>query len=89
MAHIVNRLATYEVHVFCDQCSQLHPMNTAITLDDGPIDDMGSIGDTYAGRELPSEVATAMKNRFSCPATGRWCLQRNKFCVFLVPALSE
>jgi hypothetical protein len=46
-------MAKYSVYFFCDECAQVHPLGIALELDDGP-PDKASIGDTYAGRELPS-----------------------------------
>jgi hypothetical protein len=45
-------MAKYSVYFFCDECAKVHPLGIAIELDDGA-PDKASIGDTYAGRELP------------------------------------
>jgi hypothetical protein len=77
-------MARYSVYFFCDECSQVHPLGITIELNDGP-PDRASIGDTYAGRELPRQVATLIGNRTQCPNTGRMTSQENNNQVFLVP----
>ena len=77
-------MARYSVYFFCDECSQVHPLGITIELNDGP-PDRASIGDTYAGRELPSQVATLMGNKTPCPNTGRMTSQEDNKQVFLVP----
>ena len=77
-------MGTYRVYVFCDECFETHPMSLRISLDDGPTDKQ-SIGDLYAGRELPPQVATLIDNQTVCPTTGKMILQRDNHQVFLVP----
>jgi hypothetical protein len=76
-------MANYEIQVFCNECSGVHRMGIRIALDEGP-DDRASIGDMYAGKELPSRVAALINNRVSCPATGKMTLQKDNNQVFLV-----
>jgi len=73
------------VHIFCNECSQVHPMQITLPLDDGPAE-RASIGDTYAGRELPSEILAVMNTRVTCPETGHLTSQKDNKLVFLVPA---
>jgi hypothetical protein len=77
-------MAKYSVHVFCDECGDVHPMSIVIELADGPAD-KASVGDTYQGRNLPPQIAALINNRIICPKTRRWILQRNNQQVFLVP----
>ena len=77
-------MAKYSVYVFCDDCGDVHPMGISIELKDGPAD-KASIGDTYAGKELPPEIVRLMNNRTNCPKSGKPILQRNNNQVFLVP----
>ncbi len=77
-------MAKYSVYFFCDECSQVHPMGIGLTLDDGPTK-KESIGNTYAGKELPTQVATLSNNKVSCPNTGRLTSQKDNNQVFLVP----
>ena len=77
-------MAKYSVYFFCDECAQVHPLGIAIELDDGP-PDKASIGDTYAGRELPSQIATLTGNMTQCPNTGKMTSQQDNNQVFLVP----
>jgi len=77
-------MAKYSVYVFCDDCGDVHPMGISIELKDGPAD-KASIGDTYAGKELPRQIAQLMNNITYCPKSGEPILQRNNDQVFLVP----
>ena len=77
-------MAQYAVHVFCDECSGVHSMGIRLTLDDGPAD-KASVGDTYAGRDLPEAIALLIENQVECPVTGRLTRQRDHHQVFLVP----
>ena len=77
-------MALYSVFFFCDECSQVHPLGITVKLDDGP-PDRASIGDTYAGRELPPQVASLKGNMTPCPVTGRMTSQEDNNQVFLVP----
>jgi hypothetical protein len=77
-------MATYSVHFFCDECSEVHPLRISISLDDGPAD-KASIGDTYAGKELPPQIALLIDNKTTCPNTRRLTSQKDNNQVFLVP----
>lgn len=77
-------MAKYSVHIFCDACGNTHPMGVAVKLADGPAD-RASLGDAYAGRDLPPEIMTMLGNMTRCPATGRLIQQRDNSQVFLVP----
>jgi hypothetical protein len=77
-------MAKYSVYVFCDDCGDVHPMGISIQLDDGP-PDKDSIGNTYAGRDLPPQVAQLKNNVTFCPKSGKQILQRDNNQVFLVP----
>jgi hypothetical protein len=77
-------MTNYSVYFFCNECSQLHPMGVTIALNDGP-QAQASIGDTYAGKELPPSVATLSDNRIECPTTRKLTSQKNNDQVFLVP----
>ncbi len=77
-------MAKYMVHFFCNECADVHPMGISVSLDDGPVK-KESIGDTYAGKELPKELATLTNIRTTCPKTGKLTSQENNHQVFLVP----
>ena len=77
-------MATYEVHLFCDECGETHPCPTTISLDDGPAD-KASIGDTYRGRDLPPDITEMLSNPIYCPTTARRTFQADNDQVFLVP----
>jgi len=77
-------MATYSVHFFCDECSEVHPFGIVLSLDDGPAE-RASIGDTYAGKDLPPQIALLTNNWVTCPNTGRLTSQKDNNQVFLVP----
>jgi len=77
-------MAKYAVYVFCNECSDVHPMRISIHLNDGP-PDKKSIGDTYKGRDLPPHIATLRNNILSCPKTGKTFTQKDNDQIFLVP----
>lgn len=77
-------MAKYSVHFFCNECSRVHPMGITLSLDDGP-PKKESIGNTYAGKELPAQVATLSNNTVTCPNTGNLTSQEDNNQVFLVP----
>lgn len=78
----------YDIFVFCDECADVHRMPITVVLDDGPIEKK-SVGDTYAGRALPPDVATLTNNRVQCSKTGQMFTQKDNHQIFLVPAASE
>jgi len=77
-------MGKYSVYFFCDECAEVHPLGTAIELDEGP-PDKASIGDAYAGRELPFQIATLTGIMTLCPNTGKMTSQEDNNQVFLVP----
>jgi len=77
-------MAKYSVYFFCDECAQVHPLGILIDLNDGPAK-KESIGDTYAGKELPPQIATLIGNMTNCPTTGKLTSQKDNNQVFLVP----
>lgn len=76
-------MATYSVYVFCNECADVHPMGITISLDDGP-PQRESIGNLYAGKELPSDIAMLRDNKTVCPNTGKWFNQKDNNQIFLV-----
>ena len=78
-------MALYDVYVFCNNCGQVHPMTIRISLDDGPAE-KDSIGNVYAGKDLPQNVAALTNNYVLCPKTNKWFVQRDNNQVFLVAA---
>ena len=77
-------MAMYSVYAFCDECGKVHPTGIAIGLDDGP-PAKESIGNTYAGKELPESIATLTDNKFMCPEEHKLTFQKDNNQVFLVP----
>ena len=76
-------MAKYSVHVFCDVCPHEHHTGINVILNDGPAE-RGSIDDTYAGKALPSSVATLHHNSVTCPNTGKCFVQEDNHQIFLV-----
>jgi len=77
-------MALYAVYVFCNECADTHGMEIGVDLNDGP-PKRESIGDTYAGKELPKKIVELMSNYTLCPKTKRFFLQKDNHQVFLVP----
>lgn len=77
-------MAKYDVYVFCNECGEVHPMGIRIGLDDGPVE-KESIGDLYAGKELPPNIANLVNNETLCPNSRQMFTQKNNNQVFLVP----
>jgi len=77
-------MATYSVYVFCNECADVHPMGITISLEDGP-PERESIGNLYAGKDLPSNIANLINNKTRCPKTGKWFVQKDNNQVFLIP----
>lgn len=77
-------MAKYAVYVFCDACSDVHPMHINVTLNDGPAE-RESIGNTWAGKAMPPEVARLHHNTVTCLATGQRFVQEDNNQIFLVP----
>ncbi len=77
-------MALYEVQVFCNICGEVHRMGLGFELDDGP-SKRESIGDTYAGKELPPKIASLINNQMECPNTKKMFTQQDNKQVFLVP----
>jgi len=77
-------MAKYAIYVFCNECEESHPMGISIELKDGPAK-KESIGDLYAGEELPPNIANLITNKIRCPNTGKIFVQKDNDQVFLVP----
>lgn len=76
-------MAQYDVYVFCNDCGDTHPMDIRISLDDGPVD-KDSIGNLYAGKELPLNIVSLENNFVLCPKTKKHYIQKDNNQVFLV-----
>lgn len=77
-------MARYDVYVFCNECGDVHPMGITIELKDGPAD-RKSIGDAYAGKEIPPNIVNLINNRIVCPRTRKWFTQKDNNQVFIIP----
>jgi len=76
-------MAKYDVYVFCNECGDVHKMGIRIGLDDGPAK-KESIGNVYAGKELPPNIAQLSKNEMTCPKTGKIFTQKDNNQIFIV-----
>jgi len=76
-------MAKYDIYVFCSECGEPHPMGIRIDLSDGPAE-RDSIGNLYAGKELPPNIANLINNRTRCPNTGNMFTQEDNNQIFLV-----
>src|SRR6266404_5880749 len=76
-------MARYAIYVFCDYCDDPHQF-AETSLNDGPAQ-KESIGNFYAGKALPPEVATFINNSIQCFNTGRMVTQKDNNQIFLVP----
>ncbi len=77
-------MARYQVHVFCNECSETHPMGITIELENGPVKQT-AIGDLYHGKELPESIGKLINNIVTCPKTGNKFIQEDNNQIFLVP----
>jgi hypothetical protein len=76
-------MPSYEVHVFCDMCSGVHPTGITVELAHGPLQP-SSIADASRGNELPVSVASLSDRIFQCPKMGRSFRQRDHDQILLV-----
>jgi hypothetical protein len=77
-------MADYGVNAFCDICGDVHWTGELVTLADGPSDPR-SIGDAYAGRDVPQELEPFLRKTMLCSKEGRAFVQRNIKQIMLVP----
>jgi hypothetical protein len=74
----------YTVYVYCDDCSDLHPMPLKIHLHDGPVEKQ-SIGSFYQGRPIPEKLSKLARFVVKCPRTGKSFVKRDNTQIFLIP----
>ncbi len=80
-------MTTYAVYFYCDKCHQVHPLWVDIDLCNGPLS-KACIGDIYAGKDLPPEVAMITEHTTICPIKKVLTFQKDINQVFLEPVLS-
>ncbi|MBA3034903.1 MAG: hypothetical protein FP814_00250 [Desulfobacterium sp.] len=76
-------MSGYGVFVVCDECGGIHPMRTRLELKDGPADKK-SISDHFAGKALPTNIASLMNSSMICPNTKKTFFQKDNNQVFLI-----
>jgi hypothetical protein len=74
----------YDVYAFCRDCNACHPIGIQVPLNDGPRQ-VQSIGNAYAGKEVPWHVAMLVNNCVRCPNGGHLFVQKDNKQIFLVP----
>lgn len=78
----------YEIHLFCDHCSQTHGLGIALSLNDGPVK-KESIGNAYEGKDIPDVIKQNIHSNITiCPNTRKPIVQvstPNYYNSFLVP----
>jgi hypothetical protein len=79
-------MGVYDVYILCDECFDFHRIGTGITLEDGPANKQ-SIDEAYAGKKLPSDIASLLNNDFQCPNTGKRIVEKDNSQVFLIPVV--
>ena len=77
-------MAKYRIHMFCNECSDVHPFPIAINLDNGPIKEE-RVGDVYDGEEVPESIIAMTNNSIRCPNTGKMTTQKDNNQLVLVP----
>lgn len=77
-------MTDYDLSFYCEQCEQTHSMGVKIFVEGGP-SEKRSVGATYAGKQLPSEITDIIKGQFFCPKTNRMVNQRDLQQIFLLP----
>jgi hypothetical protein len=75
----------YTIYVYCDDCSDVHPMLLKIHLDDGPGSKEG-ISRLYQGKSVPEKVAKLARFVVKCPRTGKSFVKKDNTQIFLVPS---
>jgi hypothetical protein len=73
----------YEIHAFCNNCSETHRIDAGPWLALKSRGERVSVGDAFSGRELPIDVQM-LNNMLTCPKTGNHYQQKDNKQVFLV-----
>ena len=75
-------MTNFEVHFFCDECSQTHFLGMVIARNAPAV--KTSVGDAYSGLPVPATLQIE-NNSTRCTITGRLTSQKDNNQVFLVP----
>ena len=79
--------AKYQVHAFCNRCKGIHNMYVGTLRLDARSPKKETVADTFAGKELPPNIAALTNTKFICPNTKRFTLQKDSNQIFFVPFL--
>jgi hypothetical protein len=75
----------YTIYVYCDDCSDVHPMPLKIHLRQGPVHKQ-SIGSFYQDRPVPEKLAKLARFVVKCPQTGKSFVKKDHAQIFLIPS---
>ena len=77
-------MADYDIHFYCEECKQTHPLGVKIPIQDGPLKKR-SVGAFCAVKQLPPKIADLIDSHVLCPKTGKMYAQKDLHQIFLVP----
>jgi hypothetical protein len=77
-------MADYDIHFYCEECKQTHPLGVKIPIKDGPRIKR-SVGAFYAVKQPPPEIADLVDSRVLCPKTGKMYTQKDLHQIYLLP----
>jgi hypothetical protein len=75
----------YTIYVYCDDCSDIHPMPLKIHLDEGPVEKQ-TIQSFYQGRPVPDNLSKLARFVVKCPRTGKSFVKKDNTQIFLIPS---
>ncbi len=77
-------MAMYNVCAVCNACGDLHATGITVSLNGGPTSKQ-SIGEAFANKDPPPNIAQLKEKRVHCPKIGRQYAQRDDGKIFLIP----
>lgn len=77
-------MAIYNVCAVCNACGDLHTTGITVSLNGGPTSKQ-SIGEAFANKDPPLNIAELKEKRVHCPKIGRHYAQRDDRKIFLIP----
>jgi hypothetical protein len=76
-------MATYDVHVVCIACGDLHSTGISVNVE-GPRIEKQSVAERFRGKDLPANLASLKDTRTYCQKLGRHYGQKDAKQIFLV-----
>lgn len=77
-------MAMYNVCAVCIACGDLHTIGITVSLNGGPTSKQ-SIGEAFANKDPPANIAELKEIRVHCPKIGRHYAQKDDRKIFLIP----